>query len=112
MWLSTKLSKYLTNGRVHASAIAIVIGLILAWFGGKMTGGEKGLTDLALFTGVGLMGGAMLRDFTIVATAFEVQATEAKKAGFIGAFSFFFSGPFCHLLSVVCLRGFLAIAMR
>lgn len=78
MWLSTKLSKYLTNGRVHASAIAIVIGLILAWFGGKMTGGEKGLTDLALFTGVGLMGGAMLRDFTIVATAFEVQATEAK----------------------------------
>ncbi|SSV73083.1 malonate transporter [Acinetobacter baumannii] len=72
MWLSTKLSKYLTNGRVHASAIAIVIGLILAWFGGKMTGGEKGLTDLALFTGVGLMGGAMLRDFTIVATAFEV----------------------------------------
>ena len=25
------------------------------------------------------MGGAMLRDFTIVATAFEVQATEAKK---------------------------------
>lgn len=78
MWLSTKLSKYLTNGRVHASAIAIVIGLILAWFGGKMTGGEKGITDLALFTGVGLMGGAMLRDFTIVATAFEVQATEAK----------------------------------
>ncbi|MDV4264715.1 malonate transporter subunit MadM [Acinetobacter seifertii] len=89
MWLSTKLSKYLTKGRVHASAIAIVIGLILAWCGGKMTGGEKGLTDLALFTGVGLMGGAMLRDFTIVATAFEVQATEAKKAGFIGAFSLF-----------------------
>lgn len=80
MWLSTKLSKYLTNGRVHASAIAIVIGLILAWFGGKMTGGEKGLTDLALFTGVGLMGGAMLRDFTIVATAFEVQATEDQKS--------------------------------
>ncbi len=76
-----------------------------------MTGGEKGLTDLALFTGVGLMGGAMLRDFTIVATAFEVQATEAKKAGFIGAFSFFL-GPFCHLLSGVCLHGFLAIVMR
>ena len=30
------------------------------------------------------MGGAMLRDFAIVATAFEVQATEAKKAGLIG----------------------------
>ncbi|HAC67864.1 MAG TPA: malonate transporter subunit MadM, partial [Pseudomonas sp.] len=29
--------------------------------------------------------GAMLRDFAIVATAFEVQATEARKAGMIGA---------------------------
>ena len=89
MWLATKISKYLTKGRVHGSAIAIVIGLILAWVGGTMTGGQKGLTDIALFSGVGLMGGAMLRDFTIVATAFEVQATEAKKAGFIGAFSLF-----------------------
>ncbi|MFT4021534.1 MAG: malonate transporter subunit MadM [Acinetobacter sp.] len=87
MWLSSKISKYLTNGRVHGSAIAIVIGLILAWIGGTVTGGDKGITDIALFSGVGLMGGAMLRDFTIVATAFEVQATEAKKAGFIGAFS-------------------------
>lgn len=87
MWLSTKLSKYLTRGRVHASAIAIIIGLILAWVGGTYTGGQKGITDIALFSGIGLMGGAMLRDFTIVATAFEVQATEAKKAGFIGAFS-------------------------
>ena len=68
MWLSTKLSKYLTKGRVHASAIAIVIGLILAYVGGSVTGGQKGITDIALFAGVGLMGGAMLRDFAIVAT--------------------------------------------
>lgn len=57
MWLSTKLSKYLTKGRVHASAIAIVIGLILAYVGGSVTGGQKGITDIALFAGVGLMGG-------------------------------------------------------
>jgi malonate transporter MadM subunit len=31
------------------------------------------------------MGGAMLRDFAIVATAFEVQVVEARKAGFVGA---------------------------
>lgn len=49
MWLSTKLSKYLTRGRVHASAIAIIIGLILAWVGGTYTGGQKGITDIALF---------------------------------------------------------------
>jgi malonate transporter MadM subunit len=30
------------------------------------------------------MGGAMLRDFAIVATAFEVQVVEAKKAGLVG----------------------------
>jgi malonate transporter MadM subunit len=50
-----------------------------------MSGGSKGLADLALFSGVGLMGGNMLRDFAIVAMAFEVHAEEAKKAGWIGA---------------------------
>ena len=53
----------------------------------RVTGGQKGLADLPLFTGIGLMGGAMLRDFAIVATAFEVQATEARKAGMIGVLS-------------------------
>src|SRR5690606_5818107 len=77
----------LTFGRVHGSAIAILIGLVLAWVGGTLSGGQKGLADLSLFSGIGLMGGAMLRDFAIVATAFEVQATEARKAGLIGAVS-------------------------
>lgn len=45
------------------------------WPGGTVTGGQKGLADMALFSGIGLMGRAMLRDFAIVATAFEVQAT-------------------------------------
>ena len=85
MWVSVVLSKRLTYGRIHGSAIAIAIGLVLAWIGGTLTGGQRGLADVALFSGVGLMGGAMLRDFAIVATAFEVQATEAKKAGLVGA---------------------------
>ena len=84
MLVSVTLSKYLTLGRVHGSAIAIVIGLGLAYWGGVHSGGHKGLADLSLFGGIGLMGGAMLRDFAIVATAFEVQATEARKAGLIG----------------------------
>ena len=87
MWVSSLISRKLTFGRVHGSAIAIVIGLALAYVGGVFTGGQKGLADLPLFTGVGLMGGAMLRDFAIVATAFEVQATEARKAGLIGVVS-------------------------
>ena len=84
MLLSMQISKHLTMGRVHGSAIAIVIGLGLAYWGGIASGGHKGLADLSLFGGIGLMGGAMLRDFAIVATAFEVQATEARKAGLVG----------------------------
>ncbi len=85
MLLSMQISKHLTLGRVHGSAIAIVIGLALAYGGGLQTGSHKGLADISLFSGIGLMGGAMLRDFANVATAFEVQATEARKAGWVGA---------------------------
>ena len=64
-----------------------MLGLALAFLGGLATGGEKGVADLPALTGIGLMGGAMLRDFAIVATAFEVQADEARKAGLIGVVS-------------------------
>lgn len=85
MWLSNAISKYLTNGRVHGSAIAIMIGLALAFVGGAVTGGHKGVADFPVLTGIGLMGGAMLRDFAIAATAFEVDVEHAKKAGLVGA---------------------------
>ncbi|MGY2683410.1 malonate transporter MadM subunit [Pseudomonas tolaasii] len=52
MWISVVLSKRLTFGRIHGSAIAIVIGLVLAWVGGTLTGGQKGLADMALFSGI------------------------------------------------------------
>ena len=87
MWVSAALSKYLTMGRLHGSAIAILIGLALALWGGVATGGKSGLADIPILSGIGLMGGAMLRDFAIVATAFEVDVEKAKKAGLIGAAS-------------------------
>ncbi|BDD91240.1 malonate transporter subunit MadM [Pandoraea sp. XJJ-1] len=87
MGLSMWVSRRLTFGRVHGSAIAIMIGLVLAYWGGAASGGQKGLADVSLFSGIGLMGGAMLRDFAIVATAFEVQVSEARKAGLIGVVS-------------------------
>ena len=84
VWLSYLVSNRLTKGHVHGSAIAILTGLALAYIGGVVTGGDQGLADIGIFAGVGLLGGAMLRDFAIVATAFGVQMDEIKKAG-IGA---------------------------
>lgn len=85
MWLSNAVSKRFTAGRVHGSAIAIILGLAAAFVCGLGTGGEKGVADVPMLAGIGLMGGAMLRDFAITATAFEVDVAQAKKAGLIGA---------------------------
>ena len=84
MWISHAISKYLTLGRVHGSAIAILLGLAAAFAAGLWTGGEKGVADIPMLAGIGLMGGAMLRDFAITATAFEVDVVQARKAGAVG----------------------------
>jgi len=84
MWFSNMISSRLTRGRIHGSAIAIIIGLLLAYWGGLTTGGHKGLSDVPVLSGIGLMGGAMLRDFAIVATACEVDIERAKRAGLVG----------------------------
>lgn len=84
MLISNWSSKTLTGGRIHGSAIAIVIGLALAWTGGVYTSGSKGIADVPMLAGIGLMGGAMLRDFAIVATAFDVDVTVARRAGLAG----------------------------
>ena len=89
MWLSYWLSDKLTKGRLHGSAVAILIGLLLSYIGGVVTGGQKGLVDIALFSGIGLLGGAMLRDFAIVATGFGVSVEELKRAGFVGVLALF-----------------------
>lgn len=87
VWLSYLLSEKLTRGHVHGSAIAIALSLVLAYIGGKYGGGSKGLADFPLLAGVGIMGGAMFRDFAIVATAFGADLDELKKAGAVGAAS-------------------------
>ena len=87
IWLSYLISARLTRGQVHGSAIAIALGLVLAWYGGLTTGGNTGLADIPLFAGIGIMGGAMFRDFAIVATAFGADLGALKRAGFVGAIS-------------------------
>lgn len=89
IWLSYLLANKLTAGRIHGSAIAIAVGLLAAWYGGVATGGSRGVADFALLSGIGLMGGGMMRDFAIVATAFGAQLSELKKAGLAGVISIF-----------------------
>lgn len=90
MWISYWVSDRFTKGRLHGSAIAIFLGLLLSYFGGLFTGGQKGLVDIPMLSGVGILGGAMLRDFAIIATAFGVHTDELKKAGISGVISLFF----------------------
>ena len=87
VWVSYLISDKLTRGHVHGSAIAIGLGLVVAWYGGLATGGSRGIADVPLLAGVGLMGGAMFRDFAIVATAFGADLRQLKKAGLVGAMS-------------------------
>ncbi|HUG69840.1 MAG TPA: malonate transporter subunit MadM [Pirellulaceae bacterium] len=85
--MSYVISRRLTQGRVHGSAIAILIGLLLAYVGGVASGGKNGIADIECLAGIGLMGGAMLRDLAIVATAFGVRFDEFFKTGLSGVIS-------------------------
>lgn len=89
-YIASLMSKSI-GGRVAGSAIAICIGLALAYVGGVMTGGQKGLADVTLFSGLALVGGKAFRDFAIVSTAFGVRLEELKKAGLPGVVALFVS---------------------
>jgi malonate transporter MadM subunit len=106
MYLSYFISNKLTRGRIHGSAIAITLGLVLAYIGGVVTGGEKGLSDITLFSGIGLMGGGMLRDFAIVATSFGANFSEIKKAGVNGVLSLFVGVVLSFVVGVMIALAF------
>lgn len=89
IYLSDIFSKKLTNKKIPASAIAIVTGLGLAYIGGIYSGGEKGLADIKIFTGFGMLGGSMLRDFAIISTAMGASFIVMKRTGWVGILSLF-----------------------
>ncbi|MEY4638558.1 MAG: hypothetical protein RLZZ446_1077 [Bacteroidota bacterium] len=84
MWFSYWVGNRFTNKKIPGAAIAISIGLGLAFFGEK-----KGLADISLFSGLAFFGGSLLRDFSIVSTAMDASFTEIKKAGRAGIISLF-----------------------
>jgi malonate transporter MadM subunit len=106
VWVSNFLAHHVTRGRVHGSAIAVLAGLALAYWGGLITGKTKGLADLTLFGGLALMGGAMMRDFCIVATASEVHVDEARKAGWLGFIGLFLGTVLPFIVGVAVAMAF------
>lgn len=86
-YLATLISDKLLRGRIPGSAVAIFFGLILAYIGGAISGGDKGISDVGIFAGVGVLGASTLRDFTIIATAYGAKLSEIKKCGFLGVIS-------------------------
>ncbi|MFM7193604.1 MAG: malonate transporter subunit MadM [Bacteroidota bacterium] len=88
-WASVMVSARMFRNRIPGSALAIFSGLVLAWIGGMETGGNKGIADISLFSGMGLLGGTMFRDFAVVATAAGARSEEIRKAGKGGIISLF-----------------------
>lgn len=101
MYVAYLISNKLTKGLIHGSAIAIVLGLVLAYFGGVYSEGTKGLADISLFAGIGLLGGSMLRDFAIVATSFGANFDEIKKAGIRGISSLFIGVGLSFVVGII-----------
>jgi malonate transporter MadM subunit len=87
MFFSDLISKKIFRSKIPGSAIAIFSGLLLGYIGGVFGGGEKGLSDIPVFKGIGFMGGGMFRDFTIVATAISASFLLIKKSGVAGMIS-------------------------
>ncbi|MGR3811668.1 malonate transporter subunit MadM [Jiulongibacter sp. NS-SX5] len=79
MLFSFWLSKKVFFKRIPGVAIAVLLGLALATLGGR-----KGISEIPLFAGMALLGGSMLRDFTVVATAMGADVSKIKNAGLAG----------------------------
>lgn len=80
MFVSFWLARRVFRGVVPGVALAIILGLVLAFLGG-----ERGIADFPLFAGMALLGGSMLRDFAVVATAMGADLHKIRHAGPAGA---------------------------
>lgn len=112
MGLSYWVADRFLGGKISGAAIAITLGLAMAYFGG-----EKGIASFPLFAGLALLGGSMLRDFAIVATAMGASYWEIRRAGLAGilsllvgiSVSFFLGGTLAYLMGYSDAKSFTTI---
>ncbi len=97
MWVSFKISKTLLKNKIPGVALAVILGLTLAFLGDK-----KGIADLSLFSGMAFFGGSMLRDFAVVATAMGADINKIRSAGLVGVISLFIGVFWSFTIGVIC----------
>lgn len=113
IWISYKVSSKITKNKIPGAAIAISLGLLIAYLGE----GEKGIASVPAFSGLAILGGSMLRDFSIVSTALGASFTEIKKTGIVGLLSlligtciaFFAGGCIAYLMGYTDAKSFATI---
>lgn len=101
MGLSALISKYIFRDRIPTSAVAIIVGLLVAYVGGIIGGGSHGIADVDIFAGIGVLGGSSLRDFAIISTAYGASLKELKRSGLIGAASLLVGISFAFIFGVI-----------
>lgn len=100
VYLSEGISVKLTNKKLPGSAIAIFMGLVIAYIGGILTEEKSGIADIPGLTGFKVMGGPMFRDFAIVSTAMGASFAVIKKTGSVGILSLFMGVIFSFIAGV------------
>lgn len=104
--LTNYLGKHVFKNKLHSSAIAITVSLIIAGIAGHFTGGSKGISDIAIFSGMGLLGGSMFRDFAIVSTVYGADLSEFRKCGVAGVVSLAFGILSAYVVGVCVALAF------
>lgn len=100
VYFSEGISVRLTNKKLPGSAIAIFLGLVIAYIGGVLTDGKSGIADIPGLCGFKVMGGPMFRDFAIVSTAMGASFAVIKKTGAVGILSLFLGVIFSFVAGV------------
>ena len=95
MYLSYLFSKKILKNKIPGAAIAIIVALCLAFLGE-----DRGIADLPYMSGMAILGGSMLRDFAVVATAMGVDVDNIKRAGFSSILSLFIGVLFSFFIGV------------
>jgi len=85
LYVGKIINEKILSGKLSAFIVAMVIALLVAGIAGFFTKGSKGLASVAGFSGLAFLGGSMLRDWCIVATAYGAKTSELKRGGAVGA---------------------------